>query len=233
MDGKRCVGAAGARLRPLPLPSPAQAGCNNAAVPRRPILILLALVLLGAAAGLVLALRGPQVAAVAVQPAALVRTLQFSARVATASRVDIGSTLTGRVQTVAVTEGARVTAGALLLQLEDDELRAALSQALANEQQAAARLAGLRSTGRSGVQAGVDQAESVLAAAREADARDAADPARTPGHLASHRGSSGGSHSTAGEDALRIEYRRQLLAIATLDVEAAEPTDVLPDIAAA
>lgn len=158
--------AAGARLRPLPLPSPAQAGCNNAAVPRRPILILLALVLLGAAAGLVLALRGPQVAAVAVQPAALVRTLQFSARVATASRVDIGSTLTGRVQIVAATEGARVTAGALLLQLEDDELRAALSQALANEQQAAARLAGLRSTGRSGVQAGVDQAESVLAAAR-------------------------------------------------------------------
>ena len=75
--------------------------------------------------------------------------------------------------------------------------------------------------------------EAVLAAAREADARDAADPARTPGHLASHRGSSGGSHSTAGEDALRIEYRRQLLAIATLDVEAAEPTDVLPDIAAA
>ncbi|MDP3085654.1 MAG: efflux RND transporter periplasmic adaptor subunit, partial [Rubrivivax sp.] len=50
-------------------------------------------------------------AAVSVRMAPLVRTLQFSARVATASRVDVGSTLTGRVLQVAVTEGALVKAG--------------------------------------------------------------------------------------------------------------------------
>ena len=44
-----------------------------------------------------LALRSPQVDAVQLEQAPLVRTLQFSARVATLSRVDVGSTITGRV----------------------------------------------------------------------------------------------------------------------------------------
>ena len=55
-----------------------------------------------AAAALVLAAvlawwftRAPVVAATVVQPAPLVRTLLFSARVAAASRVELGSTLTG------------------------------------------------------------------------------------------------------------------------------------------
>lgn len=98
--------------------------------------------------------------------APLVRTLQFSARVATASRVEVGSTLTGRVLQVAVAEGAQVKAGDVLVRLESDELRAALMQAQASERQAAARLAGLRSTGRSVAQAGVAQAASVLVAAQ-------------------------------------------------------------------
>lgn len=142
-----------------------QPGCNNAGVPRR-LILLLALTVLGVAVFVGWRWRGPSVPAVQVQPAPLVQTLQFSARVATASRVEVGSTITGRVQTVAVAEGETVKAGALLLQLEGDELRAALAQAVAAEQQAAARLAGLRSTGRSGAQAGVDQAQSVLAATR-------------------------------------------------------------------
>jgi HlyD family secretion protein len=96
----------------------------------------------------------------------LVRTLQFSGRVATLSRVDVGSTLTGRVVQVDVVEGARVKKGDVLVRLESDELRAALDQAQANEQQSAARLAGLRSTGRSSAQAGVAQADSVLLAAK-------------------------------------------------------------------
>jgi HlyD family secretion protein len=96
--------------------------------------------------------------------APLVRTLQFSARVATASRVEVGSTLTGRVLQVAVIEGALVKAGDVLVRLESDELRASVAQAQASERQAAARLAGLRSTGRSAAQAGVAQAESVLLA---------------------------------------------------------------------
>jgi HlyD family secretion protein len=112
------------------------------------------------------AMRPPLVPAVVVQERPLQRTLVFSARVASASRVELGSTLTGRVEQVAVREGAQVKRGDVLLRLESDELRAALAQARANEVQAAARLAGLKSTGRSAAQAGVAQADSVLRAAQ-------------------------------------------------------------------
>ena len=65
--------------------------------------ILLAGVPLAALAALAtLALRAPMVQVLQMQPALLVRTLQFSARVATLSRVDVGSTLTGRVVQVRV-----------------------------------------------------------------------------------------------------------------------------------
>lgn len=133
---------------------------------RRTLIVLLVVV---AALGAGLAfwrLRAPVAAAVQLQPVALQRTLQFSARVAALSRVELGSTLTGRVVEVRVREGERVRPGDLLLRLESDELRAALAQAEAGEQQAAARLAGLRSSGRSAAQAGVAQAESVLRAAQ-------------------------------------------------------------------
>ncbi len=127
-----------------------------------------------AAAGLVLILAGaaawwwraPSAAALVLQPAPLVRTLQFSARVATASRVELGSTLTGRVLAVAVQQGAQVQPGQVLVRLESDELNAALVQALAAQRQAQARLDGLRSTGRRSAQALLAQTDSVLSAAR-------------------------------------------------------------------
>lgn len=136
------------------------------AMNRRPLILLL----VAAAVALVAffawrALRPPLVPAVVVQARPLQRTLVFSARVASVSRVELGSTLTGRVERVAVREGDMVKRGDVLVQLETDELGAALAQAGANERQAAARLAGLKSTGRSAVQAGVAQAESVLRAA--------------------------------------------------------------------
>jgi HlyD family secretion protein len=133
---------------------------------RRSLLVVCALALF-ATAGLALwALRAPMLPAVQAAYAPLVRTLQFSARVATASRVDVGGTVTGRVSRVAVREGAVVRQGDELLQLESDELRATLQQAQASERQAAARLAGLRSTGRSAALAGVAQADAVLRTAR-------------------------------------------------------------------
>lgn len=133
---------------------------------RRTILALAAFAALLVAVLAWWALRAPVVPALTVQPAPLVRTLLFSARVATSSRVDVGSTLTGRVLEVAVDEGAQVRRGDVLVRLESEELRAALDQAQASERQAAARLAGLRSSGRSAAQAAVAQAESVLQAAR-------------------------------------------------------------------
>lgn len=110
--------------------------------------------------------RAVAVTGVEVRAAPLVRTLQFSARVSALSRVDIGSTITGRVLRVLVKEGAVVKKGDKLLVLETEELSAAVMQAHANEQLAAAKLAGLRSTGRSAVQSNVAQAESVLIAAQ-------------------------------------------------------------------
>ncbi len=136
-------------------------------MPSRPVVAAAALAfLLLAALAAWWGTRATLVPAVGARMAPLVRTLQFSARVATASRVEVGSTLTGRVLRVAVAEGAQVKAGEVLVQLESDELRAALAQTQASERQAAARLAGLRSTGRSAAQASVAQAESVLVAAQ-------------------------------------------------------------------
>ena len=112
--------------------------------------------------------RGTPVDAVVVQPHTLVRTLQFSARVASQTRVDVGSTVTGRVQTVLVMEGAVVSQGQVLLRLESQELAAALNQAEAAERQTAARLEGLRSTGQVSAQAAVSQAEAAARAAQAA-----------------------------------------------------------------
>ena len=129
---------------------------------------IITLVVLAALAAAALAWwfsHAPLVPALSLRAGPLVRTLQFSARVATLSRVDVGSTVTGRVLRVAVLQGAQVRQGDLLVRLESDELRAALAQAQATERQAAARLAGLRSSGRGSAQAAVAQAQSVLVAA--------------------------------------------------------------------
>lgn len=128
-------------------------------------LIALVVLLMAAVAG-GLALRAPQVDAVVLQTAALVRSIQFSARVATLARVEVGSTLTARVAQVLVREGDAVRAGDVLVQLEPDELRAALAQQQASLAQAQARLAGLRSTGRSQAQAALAQAQATLQAAQ-------------------------------------------------------------------
>ncbi|MDP3170737.1 MAG: efflux RND transporter periplasmic adaptor subunit, partial [Polaromonas sp.] len=113
----------------------------------------------------------PRVDVLELRYAPLLRTLQFSARVATLSRVDVGSTVTGRVAQVRVAEGSQVRQGEVLIQLETEELRAAVTQAQASERQAQARLAGLRSTGRTATQAGLAQADSTLKAAEAELAR--------------------------------------------------------------
>lgn len=138
---------------------------------RWPVWALGAAVLVAAVAMGAATLRGPQVDALVVQSAPLVRTLQFSARVATLSRVDVGSTVTGRVAQVRVMEGTQVRQGDVLVQLESDELRAALAQAVAVERQAKARLEGLRSTGRTAAQAARAQADASLQAASASLAR--------------------------------------------------------------
>ena len=112
-----------------------------------PVRWLLALLGLGAAVVALaawLVLRGTPSEAAAAHFAPLVRTLQFSARVATLSRVEVGSTVTGRVDQVLVREGDQVRAGQPLVKLESEELNAALAQAIATERQAAATLTAAR-----------------------------------------------------------------------------------------
>lgn len=119
----------------------------------------------------VLWLQGPRVDVIELRRRPLVRTLQFSARVATLSRVDVGSTVTGRVADVPVAQGASVLAGDVLVKLEDQEWRAALAQAQALETQARVRLTGLRSSGRIAAQATLGQAQASERAAQSALAR--------------------------------------------------------------
>ena len=132
---------------------------------KRSISVFLILIVLAAAMSFWL-LFAPLVAALTVQRTALVQSFQFSGRVASPSRVDLGATITGRVSQVLVAEGASVRRGEPLLRLEDAELQSALTQAVAGEQQAVARLDGLRNSGRRSAQALVAQAQSVLTAAQ-------------------------------------------------------------------
>lgn len=140
---------------------------------RRHRLVLAGGVLLGLAlayAG-VQVWRGPQVPAVALQAQPLVRTLQFSARVETRSRVHVGSTMVGRVERVLVREADAITPGQLLVQLESAELQAAWQQAQASLAQAQAQLANVRSNSRIGRQAQVAQAQASLTQAQSDWAR--------------------------------------------------------------
>lgn len=140
---------------------------------RRHRLVLAGGVLLGLAlayAG-VQAWRGPQVPAVALQAQPLVRTLQFSARVETRSRVHVGSTMVGRVERVLVREADAITPGQLLVQLESAEQQAAWQQAQASLAQAQAQLANVRSNSRIGRLAQVAQAQASLTQAQSDWAR--------------------------------------------------------------
>jgi len=63
-----------------------------------------------------------------------------SGRVLAPARVEIGAAITGRVQKVLVREGARIAEGQLLVQLEQPELTAVVSQARAGRERARARV---------------------------------------------------------------------------------------------
>lgn len=128
--------------------------------------VVASVVMVAVAGGLVHLWRGPQVPAIQVQMQPLVRTLQFSARIETRSRVGAGSTIVGRVEQVTVREGDTVQTGQLLVQLEQSELVAAAKQAQASLAQSRAQLANVRSNSRIGHQAQVAQAQASVTQAQ-------------------------------------------------------------------
>lgn len=90
-----------------------------------------------------------------------------SGRVLASARVDVGATITGRVERVAVREGARVAADALLVQLEKRELSAALGQARAARDRAKARVDSVSTLALPTARAALAQAAANLTVAEQ------------------------------------------------------------------
>jgi HlyD family secretion protein len=82
------------------------------------------------------------------------------------AKIDIGATITGRIERIAVQEGDRVATGATLIELERTELAAALAQAEAGEAAARTRIVQWREVGAPGSKQQLLQAEANLAVAR-------------------------------------------------------------------
>ncbi|MEP7328236.1 MAG: efflux RND transporter periplasmic adaptor subunit [Betaproteobacteria bacterium] len=91
--------------------------------------------------------RATTVDVVRVENTRLTQSVVVSGRVLAPAKIDIGATITGRVQRVAVDEGAHVAADALLIELEQLELAAAVAQARAAEAAAQTRIAQWRDVG--------------------------------------------------------------------------------------
>ena len=137
--------------------------------------VALALALAACAAGLAWWGRPTSVEVTRLAQQPLVRTLQFTARVATPARVDLGTTLTGRVARVLVNEGDDVEAAQVLVALEVDEAQAALRQAEASLRQSDA---GVRAAERDLPRTEELVARSFFSQQKLDDARKATDVAR-------------------------------------------------------
>lgn len=111
-------------------------------------------------------LRPQPVAVERARVAPLVRTLVFTGRVSTESRVEVGSTLTGRVVEVTLREGAQVRAGQLLARLDDSEALAAVRQAEAAVRVARSRIGLQSQLARPTAEAALAQADATLRAAQ-------------------------------------------------------------------
>ena len=89
-------------------------------------------------------LYGPKVQVVTVTQSNFLQTVVASGRVENPHRIDLGVQLTGTVTAVPVSEGQKVTQGTVLIQLDSEELQAALRQAELAEQQARAHVRQLK-----------------------------------------------------------------------------------------
>jgi HlyD family secretion protein len=110
-------------------------------------LALAALVAIALAAWAIRDTRGKVVDTTQATQKRLQQSVVVSGRVLAPAKVELGSTITGRVVSVAVDDGDRVAAGQPLIQLESSELGAALAQAQAAERAAEHRIRQWRNVG--------------------------------------------------------------------------------------
>lgn len=98
----------------------------------------------------------------------LVQTVVASGRVITPRRVSVGSVITERVARVPVEEGQSVRRGDVLIELEDQDERAAVAQAQAAVAQAEAKVRQLREVGLPAAEQGLAQTKANATQARQA-----------------------------------------------------------------
>ena len=125
-----------------------------------------AFLLLVLAALFSITLKGKKVVGIPVERRDLLQTVVTTGRVTSLARVEVGSQIIGAVAAVHVDVGDRVKAGQVLLQLRDDEARAALDQSLAAARELEERLKQIHTIDGPVSQQRVVEAEAVL---RQAD----------------------------------------------------------------
>jgi HlyD family secretion protein len=108
--------------------------------PSPTVIAAIVLALLGAGALVFTLTRAAAVDVARVETTRITQSVVVSGRVLAPAKSDIGAAITGRVQRVAADEGDHVKAGALLIELEQAELVAALAQARAAEAAAQTRI---------------------------------------------------------------------------------------------
>ncbi len=111
---------------------------------------------------------GKPVAAYEATRGDLVQTVVASGRIMTPQRVSIGAVITERVARIPVEEGQSVRRGAVLIELDDTDERAALAQAQASVAQAEAKLRQLREVALPAAEQGFAQAQANSLQARQA-----------------------------------------------------------------
>jgi HlyD family secretion protein len=139
---------------------------------RRVLPLLIAVVVLATVVFLAMRPRAVAVDIVTMAATDVQTSVVASGRVLPPAKVDIGATLTARVDKVLVREGARVEAGQALVELERGELAAAAAQARAAVARAQARVASVQTLALPTAQAALEQAEANLLVAERENKRN-------------------------------------------------------------
>ena len=128
----------------------------------------LALAVMG---GIVWRVRTPDVRVVPVRRGSLEQHIVVSGRARVPNRVQVSARMSALAVAVPASEGRRVAAGELLIQLDDAEAQSAVGQARASANQARARVDQLKRVGAVVATEGLKQAETNLDEAQAAVAR--------------------------------------------------------------
>ena len=113
------------------------------------------------------AILGTPVETHAVARSDLVQSVVASGRITTPQRVSVGAVLTGRVTRIPVSEGQSVKRGDVLIQLDDEDERAAVAQARGAVAQSEAKLRQLRELGLPAAEQALVQAQANYTQARQ------------------------------------------------------------------